>query len=965
MPKPLDHFIGGNTLSSIRALEDYADLDRLVATGGEQTQPGAYDGAAEVVETPVEEIRAERTRHERASSFALDTPEGQRSFRAAWLAAGSIGWLLGLTFAAIAFWQLLNDDGPLWRFGSEFIITALAVVFLASLISLPLQLLLLRHFVSLRGLRSWMLANLTASLVLLAALVVFVIVSSAVLLVLAMGFTGKGDDELLNSIWQICILVVFVGFASLFFSPLQEGMCLRPRAGRSTGWILPTSLGRLLGMGAGIALVWLIIQQTMAPWAAYFLNHSTLTVVLMWGTVWALISGSIAAPAMLRAVLRIQEHQMAGEKGGVPRGYDPLLQTWLPRALLLAVLLAAAAWTGRMAALPEVLYPSYSLIPSGRRVALAPDGKTLVTGGNYSTAVRASTSGEPLVMISVGRTDSAVFSPDGKQIVSAGGDGIRIWDVASGQQLRQLIIGNKRYDHSAMYSPDGRQIVTASGEGTARIWDAATGQELRRFVGHTGSVNSAVFSPDGMQIVTAGKDKTARVWNVATGLELRVLTGHSEAVNSAVFSPDGKQIVTASRDNTARIWDVASGQELLLLTGPRYGFNSAAFSPDGQQVVTANADDTARIWDVATGQEIRVLAGHSRSVNSAVFSPDGRQILTASDDGTACVWDTETLKREVLDHPAVVTSAAYSPDGTRIITTSLDREARIWDAATGKTLHRLFFGHKITDIIRTATFSPDGQQVVTASADDTARIWDVASGRELYQFTAHTGEVNSAAYSPDGKQIVTANGNKTARIWDVATEKELRVLTGHSQNVYSAVFSPDGQQVVTASADQTARIWDVATGEELHRLTGHTSAVNSAAFSPDGTRIATASQDRTARTWDAVTGRELLRLAGHGCDLEDSDNCGVTSASYSPDGTLIVTTGYDGVARIWDATDGTTTHILHGDSGPLYNAVFSPDGQQVFVSAGPGLPDLYRVQVYDLSGKRTRPAQSSMSSEPP
>ena len=109
---------------------------------------------------------------------------------------------------------------------------------------------------------------------------------------------------------------------------------------------------------------------------------------------------------------------------------------------------------------------------------------------------------------------------------------------------------------SAAYSPDGKRIVTASGDQTARIWDAATGEELRQLTGHTGSVNSAAYSPDGKSIVTASWDQTARIWDAATGKELRELSGHSGAVNSAAYSPDGKSIVTASGDQTARIWIV-------------------------------------------------------------------------------------------------------------------------------------------------------------------------------------------------------------------------------------------------------------------------------------------------------------------------------------------------------------------------------------------------------------------------
>ena len=40
---------------------------------------------------------------------------------------------------------------------------------------------------------------------------------------------------------------------------------------------------------------------------------------------------------------------------------------------------------------------------------------------------------------------------------------------------------------SAVLSPDGKYRLTASWDQTARIWDAATGQEVRTLIGHTDS----------------------------------------------------------------------------------------------------------------------------------------------------------------------------------------------------------------------------------------------------------------------------------------------------------------------------------------------------------------------------------------------------------------------------------------------------------------------------------------------
>ena len=70
---------------------------------------------------------------------------------------------------------------------------------------------------------------------------------------------------------------------------------------------------------------------------------------------------------------------------------------------------------------------------------------------------------------------------------------------------------------SVGFSPDGAQIVSGGDDGTVRIWDVASGEQVAQLDGHAGGVLSVGFSPDGAQIVSGGDDSTVRIWDVASG----------------------------------------------------------------------------------------------------------------------------------------------------------------------------------------------------------------------------------------------------------------------------------------------------------------------------------------------------------------------------------------------------------------------------------------------------------------
>ncbi len=292
-------------------------------------------------------------------------------------------------------------------------------------------------------------------------------------------------------------------------------------------------------------------------------------------------------------------------------GYDGTIRQWEPGSGRELGIIA------RFASPPDAL-------------AVAPDGKTLLVGGSlggrlvlWSVADRRELRRFPRV-VEGNPVRHFAFSPDGQSVASEG----RIWNATTGRvvmNLRHTADENRANTNffPVFYSSTGKQLITTENQG-ARIWNVASGKEIRWAVHEKIHFGRVAISSDSRLLATGGVvghfpgapvDPTIHVWDLASGKEIAALHGHEESTNGLSFSPNGRLLASCSgdyrsnKDATVRIWDIASGRQLRRFAAHRGSVNAVAFSSDGRSVVSGGEDGTGLVWDVS---DIKVNPKHDR-----------------------------------------------------------------------------------------------------------------------------------------------------------------------------------------------------------------------------------------------------------------------------------------------------------------------------------------------------------------
>lgn len=341
-------------------------------------------------------------------------------------------------------------------------------------------------------------------------------------------------------------------------------------------------------------------------------------------------------------------------EGRMPKDSDPLPKQQI--ALIKRWIASGAKFDGNSKQqplselMPQAKHPEppsvYRAALPITAVAFHPSGNEVAVSGYHEVTVWNPEDGKLLRRIPnlPERTYGLAYHQDGQRLAVASGTPgqlgeIKLFNAETGETIHNLASMSDVATDVA-FSPDGNRLAACGADGSIRIFEVASGEEVVRVVeAHADWVMSVTFSPDGKWLASSSRDKSAKVFDAQSGESRVGYSEHRDTVHDVAWADDGKTLFSAGANREIHQWQLEDAKQLNRIRG--FGGDVFQITIHDGQLFSCCADRRLRQHEVSNQKLKQTFTGHNEWVYKFALHPTSGRMISGGFDGEVIVWDTE------------------------------------------------------------------------------------------------------------------------------------------------------------------------------------------------------------------------------------------------------------------------------------------------------------------------------------
>ena len=463
-------------------------------------------------------------------------------------------------------------------------------------------------------------------------------------------------------------------------------------------------------------------------------------------------------------------------------------------------------------------------------LAFSADGRALVTAG-YDNQVVIHDLARKAIAQSFGRAGQPIgslsFAADGRALVTGGAQSVNLWETNTGLAVRTVTLDttaarnrDEVFEKSGntTLSADGKFFASPNGKGAVKIWDVRTGREVRNVaLAPKRQLKQLALNQDGSQLMLAeapppfGSADAADAQPAAAPVQPMTMPPQMPTMMTG-GKMDKKQLEQMQKQ-AAEMQKLAEGGQIGKAMEMMGTMGFGAMMPQ-------RPSSSVRLLDLKQTGEARTLSNKGATMMDfnlqSALSPDGRFAAVAW-SGSAVKLNDAATSRELasiaLDRGMMIQQIAFSPDAKTLAVAAMEMRP----------------GFNISQI-QGQMQGVNYDQMMAYNL----HLYDLAqpSAPREVKTLALSAWSSSLAFSSDGKTL--AIGGEFIKLFDVASGNELKSLNGHTLLVNALAFSRDGKLLVSGGEDGSTKLWDASAGTLLATLVTMNGGGDWLVVTPDG-----------------------------------------------------------------------------------------------------------------------------------